>query len=66
MEPVREGKEFLDGKYSPDGYNVGINDGVPAGQMVMHLHTHVILRYSGDMTDPKGGVRGVIPGKRKY
>jgi diadenosine tetraphosphate (Ap4A) HIT family hydrolase len=56
----------VDLKYTPDGYNIGINDGVPAGQTVMHLHIHVIPRYSGDMTDPKGRVRGVIPEKQKY
>ena len=63
---VRDAKDFLDRKYFPDGYNIGINDGVPAGQTVMHLHIHVIPRYSGDMADPKGGVRGVIPEKQKY
>ena len=63
---VRDAKDFLDRKYSPDGYNIGINDGVSAGQTVMHLHIHVIPRYSGDMADPKGGVRGVIPEKQKY
>lgn len=63
---VRDAKDFLDRKYSPDGYNIGINDGVPAGQTVMHLHIHIIPRYSGDMADPKGGVRGVIPEKQKY
>ena len=63
---VRDAKDHLDQKYSPDGYNIGINDGVLAGQTVMHLHIHVIPRYSGDMADPKGGVRGVIPEKQKY
>ncbi|MGV8107833.1 HIT family protein [Methanospirillum sp.] len=63
---VRDVKDFVDLKYTPDGYNIGINDGVPAGQTVMHLHIHVIPRYSGDMTDPKGRVRGVIPEKQKY
>jgi diadenosine tetraphosphate (Ap4A) HIT family hydrolase len=52
--------------HSPDGYNIRINDGIPAGQTVMHLHIHAIPRYSGDMADPKGGVRGVIPEKQKY
>lgn len=51
---------------SPDGYNVGFNSGEAAGQTVMHLHVHVIPRYRGDMHDPRGGVRGVIPWKQKY
>jgi diadenosine tetraphosphate (Ap4A) HIT family hydrolase len=49
-----------------DGYNIGINCGVAAGQTVMHLHVHLIPRYHGDMPDPRGGVRGVIPAKQKY
>lgn len=63
---VCKAKEFLDGKYAPDGYNIGINDGNAAGQTIMHLHIHVIPRYFGDMYNPKGGVRGVIPDKQKY
>lgn len=59
-------KRYLDGKYKPDGYNIGINNGIAAGQTIFHLHTHVIPRYKGDMIDPKGGVRGVIPNKQKY
>ena len=50
----------------PDGYNLGINVGEAAGQTVMHLHLHVIPRYAGDMADPRGGVRHVIPEKGKY
>ncbi|MBN1168068.1 MAG: HIT family protein [Methanospirillaceae archaeon] len=65
-ELVSRGKEFLDAKHSPDGYNIGINNGQPAGQTIMHLHIHLIPRYVGDMEDPKGGVRGVIPGKQRY
>jgi len=60
------GKELLDGKYSPDGYTIGINDGLPAGQTIMHLYIHLIPRYIGEMENPKGGVRGVIPGKQGY
>ncbi|MCK9278744.1 MAG: HIT family protein, partial [Methanoculleus sp.] len=63
---VREAKAFLDERFHPDGYNVGVNVGTAAGQTVMHLHVHVIPRYAGDMADPRGGVRGVIPEKRKY
>lgn len=59
-------KDCLDKEYEPDGYNIGINCGDAAGQSVPHAHIHVIPRYKGDMDDPKGGVRGVIPGKQKY
>lgn len=59
-------KERLDLEYGPDGYNIGANCGEAAGQTVMHLHMHIIPRYLGDMADPKGGVRGVIPSKQKY
>lgn len=59
-------KEQLDHTCKPDGYNIGANCGEVAGQNVMHLHVHLIPRYQGDMEDPKGGVRGVIPSKQKY
>ena len=48
------------------GFNVGMNCGQAAGQTVMHAHIHLIPRRNGDVDDPKGGVRGVIPGKMKY
>ena len=50
----------------PDGYNVGFNSGDAAGQTVPHVHIHVIPRYKGDMPDPRGGVRHVIPAKGNY
>ena len=50
----------------PQGYNIGINVGPAAGQTVAHLHVHVIPRYEGDVPDPRGGVRLVIPGKGNY
>jgi diadenosine tetraphosphate (Ap4A) HIT family hydrolase len=53
-------------EYSPDGYNIGMNCGAVAGQTVMHFHYHLIPRYNGDMKEPQGGVRGVIPKKQKY
>jgi diadenosine tetraphosphate (Ap4A) HIT family hydrolase len=59
-------KDAIEKVYSPDGYNIGMNCGGVAGQTVMHFHCHVIPRYKGDMEDPRGGVRGVIPGKQKY
>jgi len=63
---VDEAKNLLDGRCKPDGYNVGINVGVPAGQTVMHCHIHLIPRRSGDSVNPRGGVRGVIAGKADY
>jgi diadenosine tetraphosphate (Ap4A) HIT family hydrolase len=63
---VDEVKRRLDGELAPDGYNVGFNAGVAAGQTVMHLHVHVIPRFRGDTDDPRGGVRHVIPSKGNY
>lgn len=50
----------------PDGFNVGLNDGPAAGQTVMHAHVHVIPRRHGDVSDPRGGVRWVVPDKAAY
>lgn len=63
---MRELKVRLDEDLSPDGYNVGINVNEAAGQTVFHVHMHLIPRYIGDVENPKGGVRGVIPSKQKY
>ncbi len=63
---VVEGKKIVDEKFNPDGYNVGINVGTAAGQSIHHLHIHVIPRYEGDVENPKGGVRGVIPANKLY
>lgn len=59
-------KVLLDKEFNPDGYNIGINIGESAGQTVWHAHMHLIPRYEGDIDNPQGGVRGVIPGKQKY
>lgn len=48
------------------GYNIGLNMGASAGQTCMYPHVHLIFRRDGDMEDPRGGVRGVIPDKQKY
>ena len=53
-------------RHSPDGFNLGINDGAAAGQTVPHLHLHLIPRYRGDMPDPRGGVRWIIPDRAVY
>ncbi len=66
IDLIDEAKKILDKKFSPHGYNIGVNIGIPAGQSVMHLHLHIIPRYRGDTENPKGGVRGVIPWKRSY
>lgn len=54
-------KAVIERSHQPDGYNLGVNIGVAAGQTVFHLHLHVIPRYTGDSRDPRGGVRHVIP-----
>ena len=59
-------KRVVDERFHPDGYNIGINVGQAAGQSVYHCHMHLIPRYAGDVENPKGGVRGVIPKKQKY
>ena len=59
-------KEHLDKEYSPDGYNVGFNVNEEGGQSIFHCHIHVIPRYRGDIENPRGGVRGVIPSKQNY
>ena len=63
---LNEVKQKLAENYSPDGFNVGINVGEAAGQTVGHVHIHLIPRYNGDIDNPRGGVRGVIPGRREY
>jgi diadenosine tetraphosphate (Ap4A) HIT family hydrolase len=59
-------RDLLLARYSPHGFNVGANCGEAAGQSVWHAHIHVIPRYKGDVPDPRGGVRGVVPGKASY
>ncbi len=66
MALVATAKAKLDKEFHPAAYNLGINDGVAAGQTVPHLHIHLIPRYVGDQPDPKGGVRWVIPEKADY
>lgn len=53
--------EFLRLRHKAEGYNIGVNDGVAAGQTVMHMHFHVVPRARGDVLDPRGGVRNFLP-----
>ncbi|MCR9257680.1 MAG: HIT domain-containing protein [Alphaproteobacteria bacterium] len=51
---------------SVSAFNIGVNTGADAGQTIFHVHVHLIPRRSGDVDQPRGGVRGVIPGKQSY
>ncbi len=63
---LEKAKQDLDNQFSPQSYNIGINDGECAGQTISHLHIHLIPRYQGDQKDPKGGVRWIFPDKANY
>ena len=59
-------KDIVKERHNPDGFNISVNVGEHAGQSVFHVHMHLIPRFKGDVEDPKGGIRGVIPSKQKY
>ena len=63
---MKEVKNVIQKEYNPDGFNIGINDGEAAGRTIHHLHIHLIPRYKGDVENPRGGVRHIIPGKGNY
>jgi diadenosine tetraphosphate (Ap4A) HIT family hydrolase len=63
---VAEVRQKLAAELNPDGFTIGVNDGPAAGQTVLHAHVHVIPRRAGDVTDPRGGVRWVLPAKAPY
>lgn len=63
---VNKVKSLLQNRFYPDGFNIGINIQEAAGQSVPHCHIHVMPRYTGDVEQPRGGIRGVIPGKQNY
>jgi len=63
---VNRVKMLLTQRFKPDGFNIGVNIGHSAGQTVQHVHIHLIPRYKGDIENPTGGVRNVIPGRGDY
>jgi diadenosine tetraphosphate (Ap4A) HIT family hydrolase len=65
-ELVGRTRQLLIAKHGIAGFNIGVNDGTAAGQTVAHAHVHVIPRRSGDVSDPRGGVRWVIPERAAY
>lgn len=64
LRTVRE--EILAADDSVGGFNIGMNSGAVAGQTIFHCHIHLIPRREGDVANPRGGVRHVIPGKGNY
>jgi diadenosine tetraphosphate (Ap4A) HIT family hydrolase len=63
---IQKTKKHFDGKFHPDGYNIGINSGETAGQTILHLHIHIIPRYKGDVDNPRGGVRNLKKPLKQY
>ncbi len=66
LELADEAKDRLVEQYRPGGFNLGVNVGEVAGQTIGHVHLHLIPRYPGDVANPRGGVRGVIPERQHY
>jgi len=66
LELVRAVQQHVAASTQATGFNVGVNVGVDAGQTVDHAHVHVIPRYAGDVPDPRGGIRWIIPDKARY
>ena len=63
IELLNAARARIESEYSPDGYNIGVNIGAAAGQSRMHVHVHLIPRYTGDVPNPAGGIRCVLAGK---
>jgi diadenosine tetraphosphate (Ap4A) HIT family hydrolase len=66
LSAAHHAKGVLDSELHPDGYNLGVNAGVAAGQTVMHVHLHLIPRFAGDTPDPRGGIRNCVPHRGHY
>jgi diadenosine tetraphosphate (Ap4A) HIT family hydrolase len=63
---LRDIQQAIEKQHSPDGYNIGVNVGKAGGQSRMHVHMHLIPRYAGDVADPRGGIRCVLPSMREF
>lgn len=63
---VAKVRDLLQERHQPDAFNIGLNDGPAAGQTIQHAHIHIIPRYAGDQTDPRGGIRWIFPDKARY
>ena len=63
---VKQKKHIMELDENVCGFNVGINIGETAGQTVFHAHVHLIPRRKGDVNEPRGGIRGVIPERQTY
>jgi len=63
---VNRVKSIVEAAFEPAGFNVGINVSEAGGQTIPHVHIHIIPRYAGDVPEPRGGVRGVVPEKKEY
>jgi superfamily II DNA or RNA helicase/HKD family nuclease/diadenosine tetraphosphate (Ap4A) HIT family hydrolase len=66
VSALNELRRLISAQFAPQGFNIGVNCGAVAGQTIPHAHMHLIPRYLGDVADPLGGVRGVIPGASNY
>lgn len=63
---VAKARNRLSEDLAPHGFNIGLNDGEAAGQTILHAHIHIVPRRDGDVADPRGGVRWIIPDKARY
>ena len=66
LREMRDVFEIFPGCKEPDGYTIGFNEGEAAGRTVHHAHLHIIPRHAGDVPNPRGGIRNIIPGKGDY
>jgi diadenosine tetraphosphate (Ap4A) HIT family hydrolase len=65
LQLLGQAQRLVQAQHSPDGYNIGVNVGKAGGQSRMHVHMHLIPRYAGDVSDPRGGIRCVLAGKSR-